>query len=367
MNDNATLNSASFDASDKALKTRGAATIEDIAQAVGVSRTTVSKAFTGYGRISGKTRETVMRVAEELGYQPNVHAQRLTNGHCRNMIGLFTRGLDFGVGARKLQTVQHLLSAQGFDVPVYAYIEANEVIADELKLLRSLCLQRPRAIIWGTGVMAAVAVEELQRYQDFGGIVVAYDHATVLLCDHVVFDRLDNTYQAARHLLDLGHRKIGFYNVHSIDSVRLQGFTKALREFGVELRRDWVFAGGRDEEGGAYLAQLYLKLPRRDRPTALCVVNDASAASFVAEVGRHGVRVPEDVSVVGHDDSPIARYSPLRITTVSQPVETIAQHVVDLLCHRVTNAHPGAPRAVTVKGSLIIRESAIPIGGARTS
>jgi DNA-binding LacI/PurR family transcriptional regulator len=344
-----------------AIATKRAVTLMDVALASGTSKGTASRALRDHGYVAAETRAAVLEAAKKLGFQANPHARRLSNGRCHDTIGLFALGLDSGVGIKKLQMVQHLLSARGFDVPVYAYIEGSNLVVDEVELLRALCLQRPRAIVWGPSAMTATAVEELQRYQDSGGIVLSYDHSTPLACDQVLFDRRDNTYQAARHLLELGHRKVGFYNVHTINPVRLEGFEKALQEFGLKMNGNWLFSGGIDEDGGAHLAQLYLEMPESERPTALCVVNDASAAAFIAEVGRQGIRVPEDVSIVGHDDLPVAKYSPLRISTVSHPVEEITRHVVELLCSRLENSRPSSPQTIVVKGSLVARESVIAI------
>ncbi|MBW3635398.1 MAG: LacI family transcriptional regulator [Armatimonadetes bacterium] len=342
------------------VESKGAATIEDIAQLLGVSRTTVSKAFTGYGRMSEKTREAVLKTAGELGYQPNVHAQRLTNGHCRNTIGIFTTGLDYGVGVRKLHAIQNLLAAHQYDVPVYACPDGETMaLADQTALLRSLCVQRPQAIICTTSLIQRDSVRELVQYQNNGGIVVSYDHSPQMDCDHVFFDRVENTYRATRHLLELGHRKIGFYNVHVLDPVRVEGFRRALAEYHLDIREDWLFYGGRDEEGGVILARQFLQLPPHNRPTAMCIVNDMAAVTFIAELERAGLQIPQELSVVGHDDLPLAQYFTLPLTTASHPVSAIAENLVALLRSRLDGSYHGPARKITVFGDLVVRRSAI--------
>jgi DNA-binding LacI/PurR family transcriptional regulator len=95
------------------------------------------------------------------------------------------------------------------------------------------------------------------------------------------------------------------------------------------------------------------------RPSAMCIVNDHAASAFVNEVQRSGLTVPRDLSIVSHDDSPVARYSVVPLTTVSHPVEAIARNVVNLLCSRLEGLYDGVPRRVIIKGQLMVRDSAV--------
>jgi DNA-binding LacI/PurR family transcriptional regulator len=116
--------------------------------------------------------------------------------------------------------------------------------------------------------------------------------------------------------------------------------------------------GGLYGEGGRRLAAEYLKL--REKPTGMCVTNEAAAAIFILEMQRAGVQVPRDLSVVSHDDTPIAQCCAVPLTTVSHPVNAIAGHVVKMLCSRLDGSYDGAPRTVVVRGELVPRQSAAP-------
>jgi DNA-binding LacI/PurR family transcriptional regulator len=194
--------------------------------------------------------------------------------------------------------------------------------------------------------------------------VVAYDLPIPLNCDQVLFDRVDNAYQGAKYLLDRGHRRIGFgmtrltggrnATQNRTQILRQEGFRKAMAEYGVPMHDEWFFENTTFERGGAQMAQHFLDL--KDRPTALCIVNDYVSLAFMVEMMRHGVKVPKDVSIVGHDDMPIAAYCPVPLTSVSQPTEEIVRCVVDMLLDRLGgNTEP--PRTVTVKGKLVERAS----------
>jgi DNA-binding LacI/PurR family transcriptional regulator len=106
------------------------------------------------------------------------------------------------------------------------------------------------------------------------------------------------------------------------------------------------------------MASYFLSL--KNKPTAVCIVNDYAALAFISEVQRAGVRVPDDVSVVGHDDRPIARYCNVPLTSVSHPVAEIAENVVNVLLDRLNGDCDAPYRTVTVRGGLVIRESSAP-------
>lgn len=342
-------------------------TLDDVARAAGVSRTTASESLNGKGRVAAATREAVRAAAERLGFQADPLARRLASGRCDSLIGLFALHLDLDVVSRKIQALQRLLSEQGYIAPIYAYgISVDEEVVDHELLLRNLRRQRPRAIVCSTWGLHDKTLNELRYFQEEGGTLVCYDAPIDLACDAVLFDREHNTYLAARHLLELGHRRLGFYGNSRRPLPgkrrypdRFVGFKKALREFGLEVTPEWMFTGDDCEAAGARLAEQYLSLP--EQPTGMCIVNDHIAAAFITQMYRHGLRVPEDVSVVGHDNTPVACFgSIVPITTVSQPVETIAENVVRLLSTRMADTAPCAPRTVHVQGELILRESTAP-------
>jgi LacI family purine nucleotide synthesis repressor len=342
-------------------------TLQDVARATGISLATASLAMNGKGRVAAATREAVLETARELGFEADTLAQRLATGRCHKTIALFSLQLDNGTGVRKLQHIQELLAGRGYDLPIFAssYGMAREV-KQQTALLSTMLRQRPRAVLCSTFDLQLEALPPLQQYQNDGGRLVCYDAPTALGCDKVVFDRAASTYQAARHLLELGHRKIAFLcsTGEHPGGPRLEGFERALTESGVAVHQEWLWGSrmsasytGGAEELGAHLAQRFLRL--KERPTAVCLENDYSAVAFAAELQRAGVRVPDEVSVVGDNDDPIARYGPLPLTTVTQPVAVIARHVVELLQSRLAG-YEGAPRRIELHGELVVRQSAAP-------
>jgi len=341
---------------------RGAVTIRDVAQAVGVAKSTASYALSGSGRVSPETREAVLAAARRLGFEANLQAQQLSQGRSSRTVGIYMIDLSPGAGMLKVLRIQKLLAQAGYEAPLY--LHGSISWGDELghaELMRSLRRQKPLAIVCAAANLDLLALAELERYQDEGGTVVCYDVPVNLDSDRVIFDREDNTYRATRHLVELGHRNIGFFvggPDMPRDKGRFAGFARALAEAGATPNEAWIWNQGLYEEAGARMAESFLSL--RHRPTAMCIVNDAVAATFVAQVRGAGVKVPEDLSVVGHDDLDIAKYT-VPLTTAQHPIDAISQGVVDLLTSRLDGDYHGPAREINLTGDLILRSSTAPI------
>jgi LacI family transcriptional regulator len=343
----------------------GNVTLQDVARHLGVHPMTVSRALSGNGRISEGTRASVRRAAEELGYRPNLAARSLRQGRNHKMVPLFSAYLDSGMNTRKLEGIQQLLTAAGFETPIHScgfYEQTGPLQAD---LLAGLRAQRPAALVCNSHLLKTAALEELRGWIESGGVTVLYDHDLPLDCDRVVFDREDAGYQAARHLLDLGHTRIGYAHHSPVDGGddRLRGAVRALGESGLKLPEKWLLRADEPvdlEAGGRELAAHFLALPASERPSAICMVNDLAALAFTAALQANGVRVPEDVSLVAHDDRPFASYAAVPLTVVTHPAQEIATQVAGLVRTRLSEHFNGAPRRIVVRGELIVRASSKP-------
>ncbi len=337
-------------------------------------KSTVSLALSGKGNVSKETRVRVAEVAAQLGYSPNPLAQRLARASENSFVALCSGGLDVGLGTAKILRMQKLLSGRALESPIYTLSEWPDEesgtrdeasrSAAQAQQMRSLCRQRPRAIVCAAQALHAAVWEELAHFTDRGGLVVSYDVAVPFACDQVVFDREDNAFQGARALIEAGHTDIGFAMAVGAfwpsdapllpQNQRVAGWKRAMREAGLKWRDEWMFVHRPYEAGGAQLAAQFLAM--KERPTGICIVNDYVTLAFMVEIMRAGVRVPEEVSLVGHDDQEVALYCPVPLSSVSQPVEKIAQGVVELLMSRLEN-NDLPPRRIDIKGEFIARQS----------
>lgn len=346
---------------------RRAPNIHDVAAALGMHKSTVSLGLSGKGNVSRKTSERIRRVALEMGYQPNPLAQRLATNAGNNLISLCAGSLDVGITTEKILLIQKDLIGRGLEAPIYTFSVSESANAkSQQDQMRQLCRQQPRAIICAAHSFSPAVWQEIALYQQDGGIVVTYDVAAPLRCDQVLFDREDNAYQAAHALIECGHREIGLAlsslrrsdgELNVAQNARLRGFQRALDESGLAMRADWIFEEANYETGGVGLAAHFLALGAR--PTGLCIVNDYMALSFMSQITRAGVRIPDDLSVIGHDNQPVAAHCPVPLTSVNHPAREIAAAAVELLMSRL-EGESGPPRTVILRGHIVERQSVAP-------
>lgn len=340
--------------------------MQDVARVVGVSPMTVSYALSGKRKISDETRAAILVAARELNFEPNMMAQRLRKGRCDKTIGFFSLDVDLSSRTRQLQIIQAQLSDLGYSVPVYAYgYRGRNVLENQLELINTVISGRPRAILFNASGVLDPVFERIQNFVDEGGVAVgyAYTNAAPVNCDQVVYAEAETFGTATRHLLELGHREIGFFNVghRKPGHEMMQEAGRALDEFGLVANPNWLFPNDGTltyEEDGQLLAQRFLEL--KERPTAMVMANDYAAVAFMATLAQGGVRVPTDVSVIGHNNDSIAPFGIVPLTTISNPIDAIAARVVELLTNRIAG-NAATPRHFIVRGELIERRSTAPL------
>lgn len=339
------------------------ATLQDIARLTGVSVATVSGAFSGNRRMSVHTREAVLSTARDLGFELNPHAQRLRAGGCSNTIGLLSEN-DLGVATLTTSELRFRLDERGFQVddhliPLYL----QQVETRQTELLRQMCRQNPRAILFSNVGLEPGAFDILKQYMKGGGVLVYWalmrtdSTSQNLEADHVFIDTEEERYLQARHLIDLGHREIGYFS-HGGEfesGPHLNGFKRACAEAKIEVRPEWMWSNYGYEDAGIKHAERFLAL--RERPTGVCIVNDNAAAAFVHRVMRSGLQVPRDISVIGCDDTAAARGAFVPLTTMRRPIEELSHAVIQLLCDRLDGTLQGPPVTREIKTQLIMRSS----------
>lgn len=333
-------------------------TQKDVAQAAGVSRSTVSYVLNDQTDlkvpISAETRQRVMEAIVELGYEPDAQAQSLRRGHTK-VVGVIIPVIQNPFFWQTLSGVSDALQDAGYSLHL-SHHPSNE--QQEANTLRALKRERVDGFI----LLAAIKylLPRLTDYLRKSGRPVVEITATKAEFDHVIHGYSSGTRALMAHLLELGHRRIGFIygvsqEVQGID--RLLPYRQVLQEAGLYVADFEVHCGVNLED--AYQAA-YTLLQRPDRPTALLVINDMLAVAVMRAANDLGLRVPDDVSVAGFDDIPFSSYTSPRLTTVSGKAEQSGRDAVRLLLTRF--ASPELPQQVTTAGAqLIIRESTGPV------
>jgi DNA-binding LacI/PurR family transcriptional regulator len=326
-------------------------TIYDVAKEAGVSISTVSKVINNTGRISEKTRKKVLEVMETLRYQPSVVASALTGKRTRT-IGLIIPDVAnpfFSEIARKIEDRGREL---GFNVLMCNTDNNPDTEEMYLSLLKQKSVD---GIIIGTTTTNYTVLNEL-LCEHFPVALVAQD-VPELAIDVVRVDDFLGGYQATSHLVSLGHKRIAIMlgNLsRTSDKYRFQAYRQVLEENGLKYDEKLVICTDYSMEDSKRAALELLK--SSERPTAIFACFDSLAVGVYQAAKEVGLRIPEDLSVVGFDNTILATIVDPPLTTVAQPIDEIGHQVVDLLVREI-EGEKSTKQRVILPPKLIIRNS----------
>ena len=324
-------------------------TIYDIARMAGVTTATVSRVINGRHGISSQTRESVIAVMKRERYFPSPAASALRRKRTRE-IGILS---PFFIGDFFLKIFESLHRAlKDFDLILYnAQTPANrrEVI-DRIVAEEKLCA----LIVASTPIL--LEEELLVSAMKIPVIMVEARHPSYSSVD---YDHQIGAFKAVSHLLELGHRDIAIIGgkpetrlYSPIGKERLKGYRMALAMAGIEAREDWVMAGEwTSADAQASARQL---LQGRAPPTAIFATSDVQAAGVLMAARDLGVRVPQDLSVVGYDNIPFAEF--LSLTTMWQHHDQLARNAANLLMEELRTGHRAGERVI-LQPELVVRSS----------
>jgi LacI family transcriptional regulator len=323
-------------------------TIRDVAERAGVSVATVSKVINARYGVSAATSERVQTVIDELGYEASLVAQSLRN-HRTNVLAILVADLE-PFSTELLKGAADAVRDTGFELVVYS---AGGRTSDHLGWER-----RYLSRISGTLADGAVLVTPTVVDVHYGAPIVAVDpHTGPVDLPTIDSDNLRGARLATEHLIGLGHRRIAMLTGRpDLQSAHLreQGYRQALEAAGAAIDERLIQDGAYDPEVSAESARRLLT--EADRPTGIFAANDVSAIATVEVAAELGLRVPEDVSVVGFDNIPESVLCTPPLTTIRQPIREMGQHAIDLLIRLIGGSQVDRTH-VTLDTSLVVRHS----------
>ncbi|MCI0383727.1 LacI family DNA-binding transcriptional regulator [Streptomyces sp. CNQ085] len=330
-------------------------TIKTVAARAGVGRTTVSRVLNGSRLVSEEARAAVQTAIAELGYVPNSVARSLVTSRT-DSIALVIPESESRLGSEPYFSAVIRGASSGLaDTQIQLLLTMVRDQREMDQLTRFLAARR----------VDGVLLISVRRDDPLPGLLEKLGLPTVLAgrrspaesLSHVHSDNVGGAHDAVRHLIERGRNEIatiaGPPDMDVADS-RLRGWREALDEAGREARGELAAPADFTEEGGR-LAMRGL-LERRPGLDAVFVASDVMAAGALAELRRRGRRVPDDVAVVGFDDSIVARHTDPPLTTVRQPVEEIGRTITELLLREIGEPG-GVRRRVVLPTSLVVRDS----------
>ena len=329
----------------------------DVARLAQVSQSAVSRTFTPGASVSEATRARVMAAAHKLGYRPNAHARSLITGRSR-IIGLVLSYLENLFYPVALQRLAERLQRDGYHVLLFVNQNPN---ADDL-VAEILQYHVDGIVLAATTLSSALA----RNCADADIPVVLFNRVMADAGPHtrqsvssVRGDNVAGGRAVAEFLVAGGHRRVAYIAGNEESSTNLErerGFREGLSSSGLHI---WARATGNYDFAQAHRAALALFSPGRERPDAVFVASDHMAFAVMDALRFElGLRVPDDVSVVGFDNVPQADWGAYRLTTFEQPVDPMIEATVGLLQERLREEGAGPARNVVVPGSLIVRASA---------
>jgi LacI family transcriptional regulator len=327
-------------------------TIQDVAAHAGVSVATVSKVINGRYGVSAATNARVQAVIDALGYEASLVAQSLRNLRT-NVVGILVADLE-PFSTELLKGAARAVRGTGFELVVYSTCGRSvDQVGWERRYLSRLS---------GTLIDGAVLVTPTVIDVKYAAPVVAVDpHTGPSDLPTVDSDNLRGAQLATQHLLDLGHRRIAMLTGRpDLQSAKLRekGYLDALAAAGVRPEPALVRIGGYDPAISAAAARELLTGP--DRPTAIFGANDVSAIAAIEVAVELGLRVPQDLSVIGFDNVPEAALASPALTTVEQPIHDMGRHAIELLIKLIRNEPVDNPH-ITLPTRIVVRQSTMEV------
>ncbi len=325
--------------------------IKEVAERAGVSSSTVSRILAGKLAVKEETRERVMRAVEDLDYKPSLMAKSLRSGESR-LLGFIIPNIERPFYPKVMKHLEELAYEHGYSIILCDASESTEKESEFLHTLTGLRVD---------GVVFLPTKETTDHIRPFVGklpiVVINRKFDIGLPC--VLGDDYEGGYSAGMHLCRLGHRRISCIidnRKRNYNLDRYEGFCRAMRENGILDYERYVIRGVRTPEDVPGRIRSLLEQP--DRPTAVFAFDDTLAYGAYQAAHDLGLKVPEDLSIVGYDDLPFSRYMIPPLDSYSVPYKEINKVALNLLLEEIRDKKGPSPAVFRVSGELIVRGSA---------
>jgi LacI family transcriptional regulator len=331
-------------------------TIYDVAKALNLSPSTVSRGLKDHPHINNRTKERIRTVANEMGYQQNKFASNLRQKRT-NTIGVVVPKLNSYFMASVIAGVEKVTNKFGYGLIISQSQESGK---QEILCVSTLFNSRV------DGMLVSLAFDT--KNLDHFNILLNKDIPIVFFdrvaecsgCMSVKIDNYKAGYEATMHLIGQGCRKIvhlGGNLLRNVYSDRFRGYKKALLDNGIEFNQKLVFISDLTEDSGKGIMKKIIKMNLH--PDGIFAANDTSAVATVVEMHESGIKIPEDIAVVGFNNEPISRVIQPNLTTIDYPAKEIGEIAATSLINKLNNLQSINFDTIVLKHSLIIRQSSL--------
>ncbi len=330
-------------------------TIYDLAAKLKVSVATVSRALRDDPVVSLKTRKKVFALAEQYGYQANHFARSLRNKQTHT-IGVIVPRLNSYFMATVIAGIEQAANQAGYNLLISQSSESPE---KEKAIVNTMFHNRVDGLLVSLAYQNG-SLEHLAKFTKKNIPVVFFDRAQG--ADQYTSVQINNRqagYEATRHLLSRGKRNIFHITVstmHSLYRQRYEGYVQALREFGLAPDPDLIFLSDLSQESGFEAARHILSMSKR--PDGIFVANDNCAVGCLVSLQQKGIRIPEDIAVVGFNDDPVCKIVSPNLTTIHYPGHLMGEQAARHLIHHLNgSADIALTQSILLRSDLVVRQS----------
>lgn len=334
-------------------------TIKEIANEAGVSSATVSRFINKSGYVNEETAARIQKAVEKFNFRPSQIARSLKTQSTHNL-ALIVPDIQNPFYSRMANRVQHLLLSRGYTVTL---LDSGGEPAMEMKCLHVAASISVDGILFASISAQLAILEELEKLRIPVVMINSYDSCPF---DSVHGVRCESTYLATKHLIRLGHRRIGYAGgtMHTaIENSRYGGYCKAMQEAGLKVDPSMVFEMGFNSDSGKKSGAYFTALEQM--PTAICCGNDLIALGVLQVFQKKGIRVPQDVSLTGVDNIIYGELSSPPLTSVINDSDEFADKAVSALFDRIEGRYTGEPREYRIERQLVVRGSTAECDGER--
>ncbi|NOV03769.1 LacI family DNA-binding transcriptional regulator [Paenibacillus planticolens] len=324
-------------------------TIYDIAKAAGVSTATVSKVLNNSGRISEKTKIKIREIMEDLRYQPNVLASAM-KGKGTFQIALLIPDVENPVYAQYLKHIENRGQEQGFSVVMCCTDDNPDKEARHISLMRNKQVD-------GFIIASQFKNEELLKelLEDKVPIVLFAHEKQDILVDSVTVDDCFGGVIATEHLISLGHKRIGIVAEDTVSShERIRGYKFALQKAELPYDEKFIQIGGTKMEDAEHAAGKLFS--SANRATAIFGTNDLMAFGVMRAARKHQIAVPQELSIIGFDNTPMCSIVSPELTSVAMPVSDLGKKAMDLIIHKI-EGNDDIKQRILLLPHLVVRDS----------
>lgn len=332
-------------------------TIQDIAKALNITASTVSRALNDHPKIKKSTKKQVWEKAKELHYQPNTIASSLRKGKA-NTVGLIVPRINRHFFSNIITGVESVLNPAGYNLII---CQSEETYKKEIENINTLIASRV------AGILVSISLEtekfnHIQRVVNNNIPIVMYDrfsnHLNVCTVEN---DDSSGSYDLTKHLIEQGYRNMmwigGSRNFNTYHN-RFEGYRKALDEIGIDAEKMPIFEGNISLETAYAFVKDFLEKDKL--PEVIYAASDHMAMGAIMAIQEKGLKIPEDIAVAGYSNEPFAALINPKLTTVEQYSKEMGKAAARILLDEIESGNEEIiPRKTTLRPKLIIRESTI--------